>query len=67
MRAGERLVFHISQCEGEADAHMRITYEEARELFDALSVLCEESEVSETLSYVRELLSYVLECNSLPF
>lgn len=59
--ADEALVFHIDQKETNADVHVRFSCEEARELLDALSVLCEESEVSENLKYVRKVLKMAME------
>ena len=61
MRADECLIFHVDQTEAPTDVHVRFSYVEARELFDALSALCEESEVSENLAYVRKVLGLVFE------
>ena len=59
--ADEALMFHIDQKETNVDVHVRFSCEEARELLDALSVLCEESEVSENLRYVRKVLKMAME------
>lgn len=65
----EALMFHIDQKETNTDVHVRFSWEEARELLDALSVLCEESEVSENLKYVRKVLQMAVETleGDLPF
>ena len=57
----EALMFHIDQKETNTDVHVRFSCEETRELLDALSVLCEESEVSENLKYVRKVLQMAVE------